>query len=152
MNKKIIHKLSFNVFHFIYTHDRSIRRIEYLCFTRYGCDINGGEKKKKIKFPNTQGWEILDVTLLFRHRDCTVLIANSLLYERQLFMRRLVMTSAPRSWPSIISHRCFPIEQNPLGRRTRVFILPRISNFAYQSAHSAPFIINAPSPPLPIQR
>lgn len=151
MNKKIIRKLSFNVFHFIYTHDRSIREIVFVFYAVWLWYQRRG-KKKKIKFPNTQGWEILDVTLLFRHRDCTVLIANSLLYERQLFMRRLVMTSAPRSWPSIISHRCFPIEQNPLGRRTRVFILPRISNFAYQSAHSAPFIINAPSPPLPIQR
>lgn len=117
-----------------------------MCFTRYGCDVHRGEKKKNFRIRrDTQGREILDVTLLCRHRDCTVLIANSLLYERQLFMRRLVMTSAPRSWPSIISHRCFPIEQNPLGRRTRIFILPRISNFAYQSAHSAPFIINAPS-------
>lgn len=117
-----------------------------MCFTRYGCDVHRGGKKKNFRIRrDTQGREILDVTLLCRHRDCTVLIANSLLYERQLFMRRLVMTSAPRSWPSIISHRCFPIEQNPLGRRTRIFILPRISNFAYQSAHSAPFIINAPS-------
>lgn len=57
-----------------------------------------GKKKKNFRIRrDTQGREILDVTLLCRHRDCTVLIANSLLYERQLFMRRLVMTSAPRS-------------------------------------------------------
>lgn len=73
-----------------------------------------------------------------------VLIAAGCCTRDSFLCGELVMTSALCSWPSIISHRCcFPIEQNPLGRRTRVFILPRISNFAYQSAHSALFIINA---------